>query len=49
MVVPVQRGERQMFEMIEKPVGGEIKISQLFGVRYVPLTDIKSQLSGTES
>ena len=44
MVLPVQRGRNQVFESVERLPGGEIKRRQLFGVHYVPLTDVKSQL-----
>lgn len=46
MVLPVQRGAKQMFEIVEKSANGELVIKKLLEVRYVPLTDVLSQLSG---
>lgn len=45
MVLPIQRGENQMFESLDKLVGGRIERKELLAVRYVPLTDVESQLN----
>lgn len=44
MVLPVQKEQCQMFESIEKLPGGKIDRKNLLSVRYVPLTDVESQL-----
>lgn len=43
MVIPVQRGEQQIFECVDKQ-GGEVRRKELLGVVYVPLTNVASQL-----
>lgn len=45
MVLPIQRGEHQIFESVEKLPGGAIERRDLLRVVYVPLTDIDSQLA----
>lgn len=47
MVLPVQRGPVQMFESVLKLPGGAIEKKELLQVRYVPLTDVNSQLDGS--
>lgn len=44
MVVPVQHGEDQVFEKVEKQADGQIVRKHILKVRYVPLTDVQSQL-----
>lgn len=46
MLLPIQRGDAQMFESMEKLANGELRKKQLLQVRYVPLTDAASQLRG---
>lgn len=49
MVLPLQDGNKQTFECIDKLPGGSIERKQLFGVVYVPLTDVSSQLERSKN
>lgn len=45
MIVPVGRGfGDQQFVQVDKDLNGRVKVEELFGVLFVPLTDKKYQL-----
>lgn len=46
MILPVGRGDLEMFESVDKLPGGKLERNDLLTVRYIPLTDVKSQLDG---